>query len=104
MNWYKKSKISKRATTDKMLKFASIKSVNFAEDNEVPALNQDANYFHVFDIQRYVFDSYAAKTSISVYSKEARRKINQQNGGNYFSLRSFSPVGGRNARLRAARS
>jgi len=37
----------------------------FQKDKSVPAINQTGKSFSMFDIQRYVFDSYSVKTSFS---------------------------------------
>ena len=76
MNWYKKKQllsdkkelkasILSNFPKEKMKKFASMSGSSFNDNTEVPAENQNANFFHVFDIQRYVFDSYAVKTALS---------------------------------------
>jgi len=76
MNWYKKRQISSdvkdikssvlsNSPEEKMKKYASIDGSGFNSDIAVPASTQDGNYFTVFDIQRYVFDSYTVKTALS---------------------------------------
>ena len=87
MNWFKKtqfnsdikelkSSIKKASSDEKMLKYAnvakqsSIDGSDSTKDISVPAKNQDANFFTVFDIQRYVFDSYSVKTALSQTDKK----------------------------------
>jgi len=76
MNWYKdtttkymKKQIQEAiaASSEKMVKYAE--KVDLAHpiftDKGTPATNQTGNFFEMYDIQRYVFDSYAIKTSFS---------------------------------------
>jgi len=86
MNWFKKTQFNsdikelkssiKKASSEKMLKYAnvdkqsSMDGKDFSDNSNSPARNQDANIFTVFDIQRYVFDSYAVKTALSQTDKK----------------------------------
>lgn len=80
MNWYKnitsinrirkiKNNISS-SSIEKIVKHAAANLYSdlkpiFTKDKSVPATNQTAQDFQMYDIQRYVFDSYAVKTSFS---------------------------------------
>lgn len=69
MGWYNRAETTLSQTEYKRLRKIAVDEVNLGGDDAAAAINQHGTYISMYDVQRYVMDSYNCKVTLSKTSR-----------------------------------